>query len=208
MTPLVKNPDTLVYEYARAKKTADRVIELLTPHCEADHIHIAGSILREKEFVKDIEVVCLPKKIFHPDDLFGGGKYAVSAGFVQALDHMKEKTIKGTYLGRYMKMILKGGKPLDLFMPTEEDYFRILAIRTGSENYSKQVLAKAWTDLGWCGTDLGLRRRTDCSAHRNHDGKIVSWSCINKNGEVPPVWKSEKEFFEWLGVKWIEPKYR
>ena len=26
--------------------------------------------------------------------------------------------------------------------------------------------------------------------------------------QLPPEWKSEEEFFEWLGIKWKEPKDR
>lgn len=201
-----KTQDTPVYEYRRAKNTADRVMELLTPHCEV--IHIAGSIRREKDFVKDIEIVCIPKKVFHAEDLFGGGKKVIAPGFVEAIDHMKEKTIKGNVTGRYMQMILKGGKVLDLFMPVPNDYYRQFAIRTGSREYSNKVIATSWLALGWCGvSNVGLRRKSDCTFYKDKADKIV-WKLINANGEKPPVWKSEKDFFEWLGVRWIEPRLR
>ena len=47
-------------ELQKAKEIADSIIETLSPHCE--RCEIGGSIRREKEFVKDIEIVCIPKK--------------------------------------------------------------------------------------------------------------------------------------------------
>lgn len=45
---------------SEAKTIALEIYELLKPHCE--RIKIAGSIRREKAFVNDIEIVCIPKK--------------------------------------------------------------------------------------------------------------------------------------------------
>lgn len=203
---MITAQQTPVFEYQYAKKVSDRVIEILTPYC--DVIHIAGSICRQCTHVKDIEIVCMPKKVFKAKSLFGDGDWIVCDEFKAAIEFMKLETIKGTFIGRYMQVLLKGNIKLDLFMPVQEDYFRQLTIRTGSAEYSHKVIANRWAELGWCGTALGLRRNGDCLAKRNHEGKIVSWECINNNGEHPPVWTSEENFFEWLGIRWIEPRYR
>ena len=198
--------ETASFPYQYANKIADKAFDLLQPHC--DIIHKAGSISREKEFVKDIEIVCLPKKEFVPTDLFGGGIYQTVPGFKVVIDYIKKETVKGNTDGRYMQVILKGDIKMDLFMPAKEDYYRQLVIRTGSADYSHKVIAARWTELGWVGTYLGLRRRSDCYPKRDNAGKIISWIVNNPDGDKPPVWISEKDFFEWLGVMWIEPRYR
>lgn len=194
--------EELLIPFSKALNTANRVLELLTPHCEV--INIAGSIRREKDKVKDIEIVCIPKKYFIQTDLLGGGYNAAVPEFISAVEAMTFKRLKGKLnTGRYVKSILKGGTPLDLFMPAPEDYYRQFATRTGSTEYAHNIIAAAWKRKGWCGSDHGLRRITDCA--KTNSG---NWKCINLVGEIPPVWKSEQEFFEWLNLKWIEPRHR
>jgi DNA polymerase/3'-5' exonuclease PolX len=183
-------------EFFKAQKIANRIVEILTPH--VDVIHIAGSVRRRKPEVKDIEVCCIPKK--HPTDLFNTSDLVIDAGFNDAVKLIAEKVIKGKSSGRYMQMQLKGKEEinLDLFMPQTDDYYRQYAIRTGSADYSAKVIATAWVNKGWCGTEEGLRLQQDCC-------KAASgWKIINKNPQKPPVWNSEEEFFEWIGVQWIE----
>jgi DNA polymerase/3'-5' exonuclease PolX len=184
----------------RAKNIADRLVELFSPH--VDKIHVAGSIRRERYKVKDIEIIALPKKEFNQTDLFGGGEWNVTKEFSTAVSKVIKQAIKGNVAGRYMQATLIGGMTLDLFLPQEHDYYRHLAMRTGSAEYSEHVIARAWVNLGWVGTDQGLRRRFDCTQTPS------GWRCFNQNAEKPPAWKSEKEFFTWLGVQWVEPKYR
>jgi len=187
--------------YNKAIKVANRIVELLTPHCSI--IHIAGSIRRQKSEVKDIEIVCLPKKMFTPTDLFGGGVFTPIESFTESVAAMTEKVVKGSTAGRYTQVILKGGMTMDLFLPQEHDYYRQLAIRTGSATYSANVIAYGWKRLGWVGTEDGLRKRSDCTEMKG--GK---WVCINQHAEKPPHWKSEEEFFQWLLVPYQEPKAR
>jgi len=96
---------------------------------------------------------------------------------------------------------------LDLFLPQARDYYRQYAIRTGSRYFSHNVIAMAWLAQGWCGSDMGLRRQDDCERHKDKAGKN-SWTCINKNGELPPVWDSEEAFFDWIKVKFVHPVKR
>ncbi len=193
--------------YLKAKKIADRLVELFTP--STDRIHIAGSIRRQKEQVKDIEIVCQPKKIFIPTDLFGAGNTIIDPEFSKVLEAITHTRIKGQDDGKYIQIILKKIKDtdpdikLDLFMPDPDDYYRQYAIRTGSREYSHKVIAEAWVKKGWCGTtNAGLRHQRDCTQ------KSSGWYCFNEKGEKPPVWQSEEEFFDWIGVQWIEPNQR
>lgn len=93
---------------------------------------------------------------------------------------------------------------LDLFTPAEFDYFRMYAMRTGSAAYSAKVIAPGWKKIGWCGRDKGLRMKSDCRYNKSSK----KWKCVNKKAELPPAWRSEEEFFEWIRVKWIQPEQR
>lgn len=189
-------------ELNHATQIAKRIVEILSPHCEK--LQIAGSIRRHRKEVKDIEIVCLPKKEKVQVDLFGGSKQITSTDFLNAIMFITAKTVKGNVDGRYMQIICKYGPAatLDLFMPQPHDYYRQLAIRTGSAEYSRFTIANAWTKKGWVGTSEGLRLRGDCTLMGDQ------WACINKNATLPPVWQSEEEFFEWIGVPWVHPKQR
>lgn len=188
-------------QYSQAKQLADRIVDLFTPHC--DIIHIAGSIRREKKEVKDIEIVCLPKKKFIQTDLLGGGYLKCTKGFTDALQTIQQQIIKGNPEGRYMQMIIKGGATLDLFTPQKDDFYRQLAIRTGSAEYSAFVIANGWKRKGWCGTHDGLRLQQECILTKSNN-----WVCEKKNPALPPVWQSEQEFFCWLGVEYVHPSKR
>ena len=189
-------------ELQRALLIAEEIERNLSPYCEK--INIAGSCRRgDRSLVKDIEIVCLPKAhLFKP--LFG--EDIVRGRSKQFIEIAKElgEVVKGSPLdGKYVHVNLKQGIMLDLFMPESRDYYRQYAIRTGSADYSFKVLAAGWRRKGWCGTPDGLRRVRDCK-----EVKKSVWKCINPQAELPPVWQSEHEFFDWIGVRWIKPSLR
>lgn len=192
----------------KAAAIAEKIVDYLKPGCEI--IQIAGSIRRQKPEVKDIEIVCVPKKVpngqidvftnipqaetVHP--LFLNGSKAIG------------KVLKGEPLGRYMQIQVNTNLLLDLFITNSKDYYRQLAIRTGSADYSKNNIAGAWVRNGWCGTVDGLRLQSQCLQVKNVDK--IKWvpNPEVKEYTLPPEWKSEREFFNWLGVQYLEPKYR
>jgi len=183
---------------AQAKEEAEHVLNKLRQYCSK--IDIAGSIRKEKEMVGDIEIICRPIKV-ELFDMFGESKgFANSIFFCGLLDSWQ--IIKGSCEGKYTQRILPSGTKLDLFMPDDFDYYRQFAIRTGSADYSFKVIANGWIKKGWCGSDKGLRKIGDCVKDKD------KWKCINPLAENPPSWASEKDFFDWLGVKWIHPKER
>jgi DNA polymerase/3'-5' exonuclease PolX len=143
------------------------------------------------------------KKEFIQTDLLGGGCNKVLPGFNEALKSIQHQIIKGNAEGRYMQMFIKGGAVLDLFMPQKEDYYRQLAIRTGSAQYSAFVIAQGWKRKGWCGTHDGLRLQSECIQTKSNN-----WVCEKKEPTIPPVWQSEQEFFHWLGVEYVHPSKR
>lgn len=193
---------------ANAQHIANRIVQILAPHC--DRIHIAGSIRRKQAQVKDVEILCLPKKETKNEDLFGSADLIVSRDFVEALAGITRLVIKGNTSGRYMQIALVNcSLVLDLFLPEEKDYYRQLAIRTGSAEFSQKVLAHGWRRHGWVGCgELGLRKEEDCIPIKNAEQKIIAWKCIKLDGELPPVWPSEEDFFKWIGVTWLPPELR
>ena len=188
------------FDYKVAKNIADNLVASLGPFCEK--IFIAGSIRRQKPLVKDIEIVCLPKKIITAPDLWGCGKYEITSGFRNAVRQASDKKVRGSIDGRLTNILLKSGIALDLFLPQHDDFYRQYAIRTGSGDYSRYIITGAWRKNGWCGTSSGLRRTRECE----RDG--TTWVCCTQNPELPPVWQSEEEFFDWLGVKYVNPSER
>lgn len=190
-----------------AQTIAVALCERLKPFCTV--INIAGSIRRHKPDVKDIEIICLPRYISTvQENLFEEviTTPVISQNFVQVVNSLG-RVIKGKPDGKMMTIELPQRINLDLFMPSSEDYYRQLCIRTGSADYVRLTIAAGWKRKGWCGSDKGLRLIKDCIEHIQPDGKS-KWQCINPQPELPPHWVSEQDFFEWLGVPWIHPKLR
>jgi hypothetical protein len=191
-------------ELQKALVIANKIVDDLTPHCEI--INVAGSCRRSKSEVGDIEIVCEPKmKII--TDVFGELMLTDerAKAFISTVNEIGA-ILKGSPKdGRYVRIALNEGITLDLFIPESYDYYRIYALRTGSGEYSKRVLATGWRKIGWCGTPIGLRRIEDCAKPENPNSQ---WRCTNLTGELPPVWKSEQEFFDWIKVPWLEPQLR
>ena len=187
----------------RAQKLADRFVELVGGHCE--RIDIAGSVRRKKDFVGDIEIVCFPK-VWGIPNLLGEPVDHRVAGFIGTIQQ-KFKVMKGNLMeGRYVALTDRQTETvkIDLFMPTWEDYYRQFAIRTGSADFSGKVIAHTWVEKGWCGTENGLRLQAECTK------KGDSWELKDsvKKPFLPPVWESEKDFFKWLNIPWVDPVKR
>jgi len=197
-------------EYKQAKSIAIKLRKELEPFCK--YIEIVGSVRREKPEVKDIEFVIVPRttKI---TDLFG------DSGKEQRLNHfciainLAGVIMKGDIkTDKYVKVQLNEDISLDIFMPSEQDLYRQVAIRTGSADYSHKVIAAGWLKAGWAGTRDGLRRQSECyqKVIGNYpDGKEKKeWICNNPNPTLPPVWENEYEFFQFINTKWVEPNKR
>jgi DNA polymerase/3'-5' exonuclease PolX len=167
--------EPITHELSRAKATAEEVVKILSPHCE--RIEIAGSIRRGKGFVKDIEIVAIPKP--YETGLFESG--------IAAVVNQWEK-VKGTLdyeRCRYTQRILPNGIKLDLFFANKENWGLILAIRTGSAEYSYKVLATTWVKFGY----------------RSEAGKLM------QGNRVIPI-PEETDLFELLKIPYTEPKNR
>ena len=161
---------------AEALDIAADVVAVLGPHCQK--IDIAGSVRRQRQTIGDLEIICLPDRSpIESTPLFAGG-------FAQAVQQWPGT--KGGPDGRYTQRLLPSGLKLDLFMPHPDGYGLILAIRTGSADWSHLRLATAWKRAGFH-SEGGLLRREDGSA-------------------VPC--RTERELFDTIGLAWVEPQDR
>ena len=170
----------------RAQLIAERFLTYLEPFCEK--MSIAGSVRRECADVGDVECVVVPKDEF-------------SMGLAFPLGYLG-LTVNGTRLKRFIYP--DRNLQIELYVTNSSDYGRILAIRTGSVDYSRFELAVRWNRISWCGTENGLRKKTECTKKSTWKIKPEYKLCPT----LPPAFDTEEKFFAFLGVKWIEPKER
>lgn len=189
-----------------AHKIANELVAHLAPHCI--RIQVAGSIRRQVAEVNDIELVLEPKRESETD-LFGNvTKQVRDRAFVMACDAIGEKVRGQASDGRYVRYMVNGTTlEVDIFIPQPHDYYRILAIRTGSSLFAHKQIAAGWLKKGWCGTTDGLRLQSECVGTPNTTGG-TTWKCVAKAPKLPPVWESEEAFFTWLGLPFLNPKNR
>ena len=161
-----------------AQAEADVLVEKLAPHCE--RIEVAGSIRRKRPMVGDIEIVCIPKAVMA--GLFGDEQER-SPDFEAVVDGME--AVKGSPDGKYTQRITPLGTKLDLFMATFDNWGLILAIRTGSADFSGKILAHRWKQLGY--TSIG--------------------GVLHRGGEQTYV-REERDLFDMLGIEWVDPEDR
>lgn len=175
-----------------AAKVAGRLVELLAESCK--RIEIAGSVRRRKETVKDVELVVVPKVVVMRD-LFGTLAQRISL-LDAALDSLVHEGVLDVPSGvknggeRMKKFdVVKGPHVLrlDLFivLPPAQ-WGSVLAIRTGPMEFSKWLV----TEKRWGGAMPAGMVQVDGALYRG--GQVV---------ETP----EERDYFEALGVPWMEP---
>jgi len=103
--------------------------------------------------------------------------------FIEIVDSWER--IRGDATGRYAQRILPEGVKLDLFMAQDDNYINILIQRTGNWKFSRWL--------------LGIRAKQQGYMHRN--GYL--WQ-----GDEKVIVQTEQEFFDLMGVKYLEPKDR
>lgn len=150
------------YTLREARPIAEEIAAAFSPYCE--RIKIAGSIRRERAYVKDIEIVCIPKVTIKPPDvdIFGEPVGAPVAerdpGFLMVVDSLADPHIKGDpKQGRYIQFGTRWGIKVDLFTATPQTWGYIMAIRTGSADFS-HALALLWSRQGYKGKGGVLTR--------------------------------------------------
>jgi DNA polymerase/3'-5' exonuclease PolX len=164
--------------YPVAMKHASRIMNVIESVCE--RVRIAGSLRRRQMDVGDIEIVCIP----------------VADGLLpDARSSLKIKTLllKNGYrveMGgeHYIKAFL-GEVQHDVFITSPEQWGVIFTLRTGGPAFGRKVVTQ-----------------------RNKGGLLPS----NLRVENGRVWRGEEtmetleecDFFNVIGMKWIEPENR
>lgn len=163
-----------------AIRIAEEIGFELTPYI--DRLRVAGSIRRQRPEVGDIELVCTPKVVMRREGLFD----AVPVRHLRFGEIIRKyEIVKGNPdTGKYIQFVHPVGIKVDLFTAVPTNFGFIMAIRTGSTEFSK-FLAKRWVQLGYKGIEGNLTR----------DGKII------------PV-RSEKAFFDLLDLPMVPPDKR
>lgn len=169
-----------------AANMAMYIQERLRPFC--DRIMIAGSIRRRKEHVKDIELVCIPKKEPVKDLFENITGYQVIPDFIKIVNEYKK--IKGEPTGKYTQRLLRlqqegSGRiyecNLDLFMVTPENWGLLFMIRTGSADFSKKMMNVA-----------------------RSEGYLVEDGQLWRGKSIVEV-REEEDLFRILNRRWVEP---
>lgn len=114
-------------ELEKAKAIAEEIKAHLAPNCQK--IVVAGSIRRQKSFVRDVDIVCIPSN---------------QGQFIGALQRMG--LIKSG-AGKLIRVELQYGFPpglkLDVYIATPETWSTLLLIRTGSKEHNIKLCKRA-----------------------------------------------------------------
>jgi DNA polymerase (family 10) len=108
-------------ELKAAQTIAEAIIEQLKPHC--DKVQIAGSIRRGRQFVHDIDIVCIP---------------ANQGQFYYALQQIG--AVQG---GKKILQVYTQGIMVDIYIATPETWATLLLIRTGSKAHNIKLCGMA-----------------------------------------------------------------
>ena len=179
-----------------ARQYATEIVDILRPYC--DRIEIAGGIRREKPEPHDIEIVVKPKFV---DATYGLYQPLMENSFDTYLRQVvlhdggwvgkefnygePDKAGKKAPCGpKYYRLKYRGEK-LDIFavIPPAE-WGCIFAIRTGDADYSHWLVQQGWPK-----------------------GMKVIDGHLERNG-IKVITPEESDFFETLGVKMPEPRFR
>ncbi|MEI6971641.1 MAG: hypothetical protein WCL44_09005 [bacterium] len=173
--------NTLLLPHARI--IADRIVERLLPHCS--RIAIAGSVRRQKPTCGDIEIICVPRTV--PEDgLFGPLGRVRDPEFATIVRSLGRISKGDPVAGKYIQLLSPMEVQIDLFTAQPDNWGLILAIRTGSVEYSK-FLASTWCRLGFHSENGHLVREN------THERVAVS---------------EEPDLFSMLGLKYVHPANR
>lgn len=157
----------------QAEKLARKILDALRPGCQ--RIEIAGSIRRRKAQIGDIEIVAIEAQGL--DEIISG---LVDAG--------KLSRIKNGPKYKQFDVCAVPGLKLDLFLPDEYTWGVIFTIRTGSAEFSHNLVTQK-SKGGWLPDDLQVDK-----------GRI-------RRGDKALDTPEEKDVFGLLGW-YVEPEQR
>ncbi len=180
-----------------AKKKALEIAQALEPHCE--RLKVAGSIRRGKLWVKDIDLVAIPR-MYSKNALFGRTSeldktdfYEAVRGVLSSLTSEGMKLLRGPAYLDYPTTI-----PVDIYIAADESWATLLLIRTGSLEHNIWMCARAKACGGKLhadGSGLEVPGQYDPVAQRVINNKVIRA-------------KTEEEIFKAMGIPLADPKDR
>lgn len=176
-----------------ASGIAQRFLELVEPNSE--RIIVAGSIRRKRPWPRDIDIVAIPKfGEVEKDAWFAPIK--VKTSLLQArVDELIEKGVVKrrvksdgkTMVGDLVAFIEFEAMPLDVYYSTEETWWGLVQMRTGSARFNRMLATRALRmGLKYHGDGHGVTRK----GVRIDDGS------------------SEDNIFKALDLKYLRPEDR
>jgi DNA polymerase/3'-5' exonuclease PolX len=162
----------------QAREIAEEFISSIDTYCH--RCEVAGSIRRKKpDDIKDIEIVIIPR----PEKLS------------ELKSKLEEYTIiKGKFPGKYIQLKHRT-KTIDLFITDKAHWGCIFLIRTGSSEFNMALMKYAYEACGKCFKDGRLW------VMHIHTG--------NPSDFHRPIYTpEEKDVFDALGLKFVEPEER
>lgn len=176
-------PDTFMREIA------DDLINDVTPFC--NRIEIVGSLRRLKPCVNDIDIIAIAK-LLEMDDETLFGEHVQENLLERKLSQMcllgqLQLEANGTKIKRFLKMVDGDTVPIDIYLATEQTWWTLLLIRTGSRNHNIKLARRA--------IELQMHLKADGSGLLGHDGSLIQIY-------------SEEAIFHHLGLQYRPPEER
>lgn len=154
-------------------------------------IEIVGSLRRQKMAVNDIDLLIIPRFLQMDDETLFGGPYQENQLDKQlsqlCLSHDMELDANGSKIKRFLKSVDGDTVPIDLYIATEQSWWTLLLIRTGSRQHNIKLARRAM--------ELQMYLKADGS------GLLTSGGCILAVG-------SEEEIFQHLKLEYRPPEQR
>jgi DNA polymerase/3'-5' exonuclease PolX len=178
-----------MFPSAFALDIASDFIHQISAAC--DRIEIVGSLRRQKVGVNDIDLLVIPRFIQVQDETLFGGPYQENQLDKQlsqlCLSHDMELDANGTKIKRFLKTVDSDTVPIDLYVATEQTWWTLLLIRTGSRQHNIKLARRAM--------ELQMHLKADGSGLLTSNGRIISVG-------------SEEEIFQHLKIEYRSPEER
>ena len=193
-----------------AYKLGSALVKDMQPFCE--RIEIAGSIRRKKASdIKDLEIVAIPKWENREPETFDGLFQISKPAPVNLLYGwaMKQESVQWikpgvseivewpvSPEGKYWRGLTRFAEgsnhiKLDLFLCTPENWGVIFLIRTGSADFSRELVTYA----------------RDCTSYRIDKG-FLKQNPAHSDFDSPIPCREEADIFARLGLEYVEPERR
>ena len=178
-----------MFPHSFAREIAEDFINQISAAC--DRIEIVGSLRRQKIVVNDIDILVIPRFIQMDDETLFGGPYQENQLDKQlsqlCLSRDLELEANGSKIKRFLKTVDGDTVPIDLYIATEQTWWTLLLIRTGSRNHNIKL----------------ARRALELQMHLKADGSGL----LTSSGSIIPI-ASEEEIFSHLRLEYRPPDDR